>query len=103
MSAFDAILNLVMLILALGPLSLIPIVAMVLRYRREVLRMELEKHQLSNREIVKQIEALRQEIAQLRETSTQFDLSLQENLEHLQERVRMLEQQLEAQQRIHTY
>ncbi|MDW8107601.1 MAG: hypothetical protein RMK45_08990 [Armatimonadota bacterium] len=103
MSVFDAILNLVMLILFLGPLSLIPIVAMVLRHRREVLRMELEKHQLSNREIAKQIEALRQEIAQLRETSTRFDLSLQENLEYLQERVRMLEQQLDAQQRIHTY
>ncbi len=50
--------------------------------------------------MIAQIEALRQELAQLRDTSTQYDMSLQMTLETLQERVRMLEQQLEEQTRV---
>jgi len=73
---------------------------MVLKHRKEMLQMELERRRLSNQEIVAQIEALRQELAQLRDTSTQYDMSLQMTLETLQERVRMLEQQLEEQARV---
>jgi cell division protein FtsB len=62
--------------------------------------MELERRRLSNQEVIAQIEALRQELAQLRDTSTQYDMSLQANLEMLQERVRLLEQQLEEQARV---
>jgi len=76
-----------------GPALFVPITAMVLKHRKEMLQMELEKRRLSNQEVAKQIEALRAEIAQLRETSTQYDLSLQANLENLQERVRTLEEQ----------
>ena len=65
--------------------------------------MELERSRLSNQEIVAQIEAIRQELAQLRDTSTQYDMSLQANLEMLQERVRMLEQQLEEQTRVSAF
>ncbi|MCX7992073.1 MAG: hypothetical protein N2651_00230 [Fimbriimonadales bacterium] len=83
-----------------GPALFIPITAMVLKHRKDMLKMELEKRRLSNQEVTKQIEALRAEIAQLRETSTQFDMSLQANLENLQERVRHLEQQVEAQTRV---
>ncbi|MFN7162735.1 MAG: hypothetical protein ACK4NB_06695, partial [Fimbriimonadales bacterium] len=68
-----------------------PITAMVIKHRKEMMQLELEKRRLSNQEIAKQIEALREELAQLRETSTQYDLSLQANLESLQERVRALE------------
>jgi len=73
---------------------------MVLKHRKEMLQMELERRRLSNQEIVAQIEALRQELAQLRDTSTQYDMSLQMTLETLQERVRMLEQHLEEQTRV---
>jgi predicted nuclease with TOPRIM domain len=73
---------------------------MVLKHRKEMLQMELERRRLSNQEVIAQIEALRQELAQLRDTSTQYDMSLQANLEMLQERVRMLEQQLEEQTRV---
>jgi ribosomal protein L29 len=65
-----------------------------------MLEMELERRRLSNQEVVAQIEAIRQELAQLRDTSTQYDMSLQMTLETLQERVRMLEQQLEEQTRV---
>ncbi|MDM7460202.1 MAG: hypothetical protein P3X24_000895 [bacterium] len=74
-----------------GPGLFLPITAMVIKHRKEMKQLELEKHRLSNQEIAKQIEALRAEIAQLRETSTQYDMSLQTNLESLQERVRALE------------
>jgi predicted nuclease with TOPRIM domain len=73
---------------------------MVLKHRKEMLQMELERRRLSNQEVIAQIEALRQELAQLRDTSTQYDMSLQANLEMLQERVRLLEQQLEEQTRV---
>jgi polyhydroxyalkanoate synthesis regulator phasin len=58
-----------------------------------MLQMELEKRRLSNQALEERIEALRMEIATLRETTTQYDLSLQANLENLQERVRALEEQ----------
>jgi predicted nucleic acid-binding Zn-ribbon protein len=79
------------------------ITAMVLKHRKEMLQMELERRRLSNQEVVAQIEALRQELAQLRDTSTQYDMSLQANLEALQERVRMLEQQVDEQARVRMY
>ncbi|MCS7301562.1 MAG: hypothetical protein NZ556_08435, partial [Fimbriimonadales bacterium] len=61
-------------ILVFGAVLFIPITAMTLKHRKEMLQMELEKQRLSNQEVAKQIEALRQEIAQLRDTATQFDL-----------------------------
>lgn len=88
------------IMLIFGPAMFIPITAMVLKHRKEMLQMELEKQRLSNQEVARQIEALRAELAQLRETSTQYDLSLQANLENLHERVRYLEQQFEAQTRV---
>lgn len=95
------IIALVAVIGIFGPGLLIPITAMVIKHRKEMMEMELEQRRLSNQEVFKQLEALREEIAQLRETSTQYDMSLQANLENLQERVRYLEQQLEAQTRVH--
>jgi len=68
-----------------------------------MLQMELERRRLSNQEVIAQIEAIRQELAQLRDTSTQYDMSLQANLEMLQERVRMLEQHLEEQTRVRAF
>ncbi|GIV06373.1 MAG: hypothetical protein KatS3mg016_1948 [Fimbriimonadales bacterium] len=80
-----------------GPALFIPITAMVLKHRKEMLQMELEKRRLSNQAVEERIEALRAEIAALRETATQYDLSLQANLENLQERVRALEEQSQLQ------
>jgi predicted RNase H-like nuclease (RuvC/YqgF family) len=85
-----------------GPALFIPITAMVLKHRKEMLQMELERRRLSNQEVLAQIEALRNELTQLRDTSTQYDMSLQATLETLQERVRTLEQQLEERVRVRT-
>jgi sensor histidine kinase regulating citrate/malate metabolism len=96
----EDIVGLALIVCIVGPVLFVPITAMVLKHRKEMLQMELERRRLSNQEIVAQIEALRQELAQLRDTSTQYDMSLQMTLETLQERVRLLEQQLEEQTRV---
>jgi hypothetical protein len=97
------IVGLAAIVFIFGPALFIPITAMVLKHRKEMLQMELERRRLSNQEVIAQIEALRQELAQLRDTSTQYDMSLQANLEALQERVRMLEQQMDERAQIRMY
>jgi sensor histidine kinase regulating citrate/malate metabolism len=96
----EDIVGLALIMCIVGPVLFVPITAMVLKHRKEMLQMELERRRLSNQEVIAQIEAIRQELAQLRDTSTQYDMSLQANLEMLQERVRLLEQQLEEQTRV---
>ncbi len=88
------LIGLVAVVLIFGPGIIIPVVAMVQKHRREMAQMELERTRLSNAEITQQIEALRKEIAELRHTTTEYDLSLQANLENLQQRVQSLEQEL---------
>ena len=99
----EDIVGLALIVCLFGSFVFVPITAMVLKHRKEMLQMELERRRLSNQEVVAQIEALRQELAQLRDTSTQYDMSLQANLEALQERVRMLEQQVDEQARVRMY
>jgi sensor histidine kinase regulating citrate/malate metabolism len=99
----EDIAGLALIVCLFGSLVFVPITAMVLKHRKEMLQMELERRRLSNQEVVAQIEALRQELAQLRDTSTQYDMSLQANLEALQERVRMLEHQVDEQARVRMY
>lgn len=94
------IVALVVVLCIFGPALFVPITAMVLKHRKEMLEMELERRRLSNQQMAAQLDAIREEIAQLRDTSTQYDMSLQATLEALQERVRYLEQQLEEQARV---
>jgi hypothetical protein len=75
----EDIVGLALIMCIVGPVLFVPITAMVLKHRKEMLQIELERRRLSNQEIVAQIEALRQELAQLRDTSTQYDMSLQMN------------------------
>jgi galactokinase len=96
----EDIVGLALIVCIFGPMLFVLITATVLWYRKEMLEMEQEQRRQSNQEVIAQIEALRQELAQLRDTSTQYDMSLQANLEMLQERVRLLEQQLEEQTRV---
>lgn len=97
------IVDLAAIVILFGPALFVPIAAMVLKHRKEMLEMELEKGRLSNQALAAQIDALRQELAALRDTTTQYDMSLQANLEILQERVRQLEGQLEEQSRVRAF
>ncbi len=83
---------LITVVLLFGPALIIPLVVVTQKHRKEMLMLELDKRRATSEEVLKQIEALRQEIAELRETATQYDMSLQANLENLQARVRALEE-----------
>ncbi len=90
----EALVPIVALVLIFGPGIIIPVVAMVQKHRKEMAQLELERTKHSNAEIAQQIEALRQEIAELRRTSTEYDMSLQANLESIHHRVQALEEEL---------
>lgn len=77
---------------------LIPIVAIsggiiksILASQEKRLKMRLKMQQGENDEFKKQIADLRAEIAALRDTSTQFDLSLDNSVQRLESRVGHLE------------
>ena len=69
-----------------APLWVIGLVQTLLEYRREMRQLGA-----GNDALAAQVQALRDEMEQLRRTTTEHHLSLQANLESLQERVRALE------------
>ncbi len=94
---------LVTVVLIFGPAVIIPVTAMLLKHRKEMIRLEIERRAMDKQELLAQLDALRREIAELRRTSTEYDMSLQANLENLQERVRALEQQLDERTQLRTF
>lgn len=76
----------------------IPIVAIagsiiqsVLKSQERRMEMRLRAQQGQNADVTQQLEALRAEIAGLRDTSTQFDMSLEHTVQRLEERVGRIE------------
>jgi uncharacterized coiled-coil DUF342 family protein len=69
-----------------APLWVIGLVQTLLEHRREMRQLGA-----GNDALAEQLQALRDEMEQLRRTTTEHHLSLQANLESLQERVRALE------------
>lgn len=63
------------------------IVKSVLKSQEKRLEMRLNAQQGKNEDVTRQLQALRKEIADLRDTSTQFDLSLENAVQRLAERV----------------
>ena len=74
-----------------APLWVIGLVQTLLEYRREMRQLGA-----GNDALAEQLQALRDEMEQLRRTTTEHHLSLQANLESLQERVRALETNSES-------
>ncbi|GBC91687.1 hypothetical protein HRbin15_00142 [bacterium HR15] len=94
---------LVAVICIFGPAVIIPVTAMVLKHRKEMVRLEIERRTTVNQEVLAQLDALRRELAELRRTATEYDMSLQANLENLHERVRALEQQIDERTQLRTF
>lgn len=69
-----------------APLWVIGLVQTLLEHRREMRQLGA-----GNDALAEQLQALRDELDALRRTTTEHHLSLQANLENLQERVRALE------------
>ena len=74
-----------------APLWVIGLVQTLLEHRREMRQLGA-----GNDALAQQLQALRDEMEQLRRTTTEHHLSLQANLENLQERVRALEANSES-------
>ena len=67
------------------------IVQSILKSQERRLELRLQAQQGKNEDVTRQIEAMRAEIAGLRDTSTQFDMSLEHSVERLEERVGRIE------------
>ena len=74
-----------------APLWVIGLVQILLEHRREMRQLGA-----GNDALAEQLQALRDELDALRRTTTEHHLSLQANLESLQERVRALEANSES-------
>jgi hypothetical protein len=82
--------------------SLVPIVAIVggisagiikryLGYKERELELRFQSGQAADSDLARQIQELRKEIAQLRDTSTAYDLSIDHQLQDLEHRVHFIE------------
>ncbi len=89
----------------LGPL--IPLAAIVLGIGGGIIRsilasqerrldLRLQAQQGQNEDVTRQLAALRTEIASLRDTSTQFDMSIEHSVQRLEEKVARLESKGQA-------
>ena len=67
------------------------IVQSVLKSQERRMEMRLQAQQGQSEDATRQIDALRAEVARLRDTSTQFDMSLEHSVDRLEERVGRIE------------
>ncbi len=72
-------------ILAVGGWIIPVTVKSVLKSQERRLELQMQAQQGRNEAAAQQIAALRQEIAEMRDTSTQFDMSLEHNVQRLEE------------------
>lgn len=77
---------------------IIPVtVKSILKSQERRLELQMQAQQGQNDAAAQQIAALRQEVAALRDTSTQFDVSLEHNVQRLEERMERVETKAAAQ------
>jgi hypothetical protein len=72
------------------------IVTTILRSQERHLELRLNAQQGQNDQVIQQVQALRAEIGALRDTSTSFDLSLEDNVQQLEQRLGFLESKAAA-------
>lgn len=75
--------------------GVIPVTAIILEHFQKMKRLEVEKAKRGDANLKAQLDAIRQEIADLRQTSTEYCLSLDSNLQNLQAHVAHLESRMQ--------
>jgi hypothetical protein len=80
----------------LGLVLCIPILAILTYHKRKMLEIRLAGIQKGDQAMIERIEAVRQEVAQLRDTATQYDLSFDTALRRIESRVNALEARVSA-------
>ena len=74
----------------------IPLSVIWTTHRRKVLELQLRLRNQGDVNVNAQLEALRQEVRQLRETATQYDLAFDSALERMENRVEGLERRVQS-------
>ena len=81
------IIGLVAVVLIFG----VPISAIWTEHRRKVLQMQMEMRMMNQNGSSEQVETLRRELQQLRETTTQYDISVENRLQEMENRLSHVE------------
>ena len=87
--------NALLFVIILVPLLVfsIPLLAIWTHHRRKMEEMRAQRNAQYNEEIRAEFASVRAEIKSLRDTSMQYDLSFDTNLQHLERRLAQLERQ----------
>lgn len=93
----DDILGLFIGALAVGGWIIPVTVKSILKSQERRLELQIQAQQGQNDVAAQQIAGLRQEVAQMRDTSTQFDMSLEHSVQRLEERMGRVETKTAAQ------
>src|SRR5438132_8565719 len=81
-------------VMAIFAVFSIPIFAMWTHHRRKVLEMQLQLRNQNNSGSTSDLEALRQEVRALRDTTMQYDLSFDTALQRMEQRVEGIERRV---------
>jgi cell division protein FtsB len=65
-------------------------------HKRRMAELDLQREQITGRVVPEQLETLRREMAELRQTSTEYSLSLDTTLQQLQQRIAFLEERVQS-------
>jgi archaellum component FlaC len=76
--------------IVIGIPLMIPIIGMLLQHRKQMAQLSLEREK-SSKKLNHEVEELKNELKQLRETLLEHSLSLDRNVEHLKSRVENME------------
>jgi len=74
----------------------IPIIAIWTDHRRKVLDMQLRSRQQADQAVMEKLAEVQRQIADLRETTTQYDLSFDTALQRVEARLNGIEQRVQA-------
>lgn len=94
--AFDLMPFLAVPLAFLGLIFAVPILAIVTYHKRKMMEIKLAGVQKSDQAMIERIEAVRRELAQLRDTATQYDVSFDTALHRIETRVTSIDLRVTA-------
>lgn len=77
----------------------VPLLAILTEHRRKVLQMKLNARSAPDAEIIEKLQDLTKQLADLRATTTEYDLSFDTALQRIESRIEHLERRVQALER----
>lgn len=71
-----------------------PVIAIILNHYRKLAEMKLKAQERANEDVLNELRALKNQMADLRDTTTKYDLSFDAALQRIESRVGSLEQRV---------